>query len=269
MFIYTSYGRVIEYKNTGSQKSDGTYEEVIFMKIRCIWEHNGNDSILYADNFVGAFTRGASKEEALRKMPSEIQSYLKWKGAAVPAVLDPEIIQEKASELAIADADSDILFAEERKELCMPEYLELKSLALKSAQDFLTLYLAIPDKNKSCLPVRKTFYGQVPRTAFEMYEHTKNVNDYYFNEIGISADHEGTIVECRKRGFALLEQQADFLNNKVYDGSYGEEWSLRKVLRRFVWHDRIHGRALYRMAVKTFGSDIVPDLYCCSLPDRP
>ncbi len=76
----------------------------------------------------------------------------------------------------------------------MPEYLELKSLTLKSAQDFLTLYLAIPDKNKSCLPVRKTFYGQVPRTAFEMYEHTKNVNDYYFNEIGISADHEGTIV---------------------------------------------------------------------------
>ena len=121
-------------------------------------------------------------------MPSEIQSYLKWKGEAVPAVLTPEIIQEKA-----------LLF------------------------------------QRDC----------------------------------ISADHEGTIVECGKRGFALLEQQADFLNNKVYDGSYGEEWSLRKVLRRFVWHDRIHGRALYRMAVKTFGSDIVPDLYCCSLPDRP
>jgi hypothetical protein len=28
------------------------------MKVRCVWEHNGNDSILYADNFTGAFVRG-------------------------------------------------------------------------------------------------------------------------------------------------------------------------------------------------------------------
>ena len=35
------------------------------MKINCVWEHNGNDSILYASDFVGAFTRGASKEEAV------------------------------------------------------------------------------------------------------------------------------------------------------------------------------------------------------------
>ena len=34
----------------------------------------------------------------------------------------------------------------------------------------------------------------------------------------------------------------DFLKNPVISGSYGEEWSLRKLLRRFVWHDRIHAR---------------------------
>ena len=33
------------------------------MKVNCVWEHNGDDSILYANNFVGAFSRGASKEE--------------------------------------------------------------------------------------------------------------------------------------------------------------------------------------------------------------
>ena len=32
------------------------------VEIRCIWEHNGPDSILYAEDFVGAFTRGASRE---------------------------------------------------------------------------------------------------------------------------------------------------------------------------------------------------------------
>jgi len=33
------------------------------------------------------------------------------------------------------------------------------------------------------------------------------------------------------------------------------------VLRRFIWHDRIHSKAMYRMAVRTFGRDAVPDVY--------
>ena len=143
------------------------------MKIRCVWEHNGNDSILYADSFIGAFTRGTSKDLAIQKMPSEIKSYLMWKGDLVTDSFEPEIVQEKCSDLTISDADSDVLFDEERKELSVSEYEELKALVLKSARDFLSLYEAIPGKNKSCLPVRVTFYGQVPRTAFEMYEHTK------------------------------------------------------------------------------------------------
>ncbi len=148
------------------------------MKIRCVWEHNGNDSILYSDNFTGAYTRGRTKEEAIRKMPLEIAAYLRWAGKPLPDVTETEIVQEKASELTISDADSDVLFDRERE--------ELKALALKSARDFLALYEAVPDGNKSCLPVRTTFYGPVPRTAYEMYEHTKNVNRYYFSEIGVA-----------------------------------------------------------------------------------
>lgn len=231
------------------------------MKIQCIWEHNGDDSILYSSNFIGAFTRGRSKDEAIQKMPSEIISYLKWKGSLAPEALEPEIIQEKVSELTICDADSDVLFDEEKAPLTLAEYEQLKALAMKSAHDFLTLYQAIPDKNKSALPIRATFYGEIPRTANEMYEHTKNVNSYYFSEIGVQADNNGTIEECRKHGFEQLEQQPDFLENKVYLGSYDEEWSLRKVLRRFIWHDRIHAKAMYRMAFKTFGAGAVPDVF--------
>lgn len=42
---------------------------------------------------------------------------------------------------------------------------------------------------------------------------------------------------------------------EVFIGSYNEEWSLRKVLRRFVWHDRIHAKAMYRMATKTWSME--------------
>lgn len=231
------------------------------MKVRCVWEHNQNDSILYSNHYIGAYTRGETLEAALKKMPREIASYLDWSGALAFEDMSMEVVQEKASELQICDADSDVIFEEERNALTIEEYQKYKALALKSAADFLKLYEAIPDKRKSALPVRRTFYGEVPRTAEEMYQHTKNVNNYYFGEIGITADNEGTILACRKRGFELLEKTPDFLENKVQRGSYEEEWSLRKVLRRFIWHDRIHGKAMYRMAIRTFGEGSVPNIF--------
>ena len=226
------------------------------MNIRCIWEHNGEDTILYAEDFPGAFTRGETLETAKQKMPGEITSYLRWQGGAQLDAAEVEIVQEKASELQIRDADSDVLFDAEAATLTWEEYKALRDLTLRSAADFQKLYDSIPDKDASCLPLRQSFYGPVPRTAEAMYVHTRSVNAYYFAEIGVEADNEGSIAECRKRGFEKLEQLPGFLEKEPEEGSYGEWWSARKVLRRFLWHDRIHARAMYRMAVKTFGEAI-------------
>ena len=231
------------------------------MEVRCIWEHNGDDSLLYAENCVGAFTRGDSLVVAMDKMPEEIKTYMNWIGESVPEEVNVVIVQEKKSELDIKDADSDVLFDEEESALTLEEYIRLKELALKSAKDFQALYDAIPDKQKSNLPSRKTFYGPVPRTAEEMYLHTKNVNSYYFGEIGIDVDNEGTIIECRERGFEELESTSDFLSNRLQEGSYGELWSVRKVLRRFIWHDRIHAKAMWRMAKKTFEKSEIENVF--------
>ena len=218
--------------------------------------------MLYAVDFVGAYTRGETLEAAVRKMQAEICSYLKWCGKKAVTSMDIAIIEEKVSELAICDADSDVLFESEKAPLTAEEYKKLKALALKSAQDFLALYDSVPDKNATAAPERKTFYGKVPGSADEMYEHTKNVNTYYFAEIAVDADHDGNIYECRKRGFEALESSPDFLQNTVRKGSYGEDWSLRKVLRRFIWHDRIHAKAMYRMAIKVFGAEHVANPFC-------
>lgn len=224
------------------------------MKIGYVWEHNGDDSIIYFDGFPGAFARGATKDEALSKAETEIKSYLKWTNTDSEASeILFQMIQEHPTSLSVSDADSEVIYESEKQPLTMEKYIQLRNLALKSAQNFQELYNAMPDKNKSCLQPRKTFYGDKPLTANEMYEHTKSVNSYYFAEIGIEADNEPDIYSCRKRGFDLLEKTADFLENRVYEGSYGEQWSLRKLLRRFIWHDRIHAKAMWRMGIKTFG----------------
>lgn len=229
------------------------------MKIQCVWEHNDNDTLLYAVNFPGAYTRGCDLENALSKLDGELRSYLAWAGCDIPRILEPEIVQDAACTLAVSDADSDVLWEAEKTPLSMEEYSYLKSLVLKSAGDFWALYNAIPDKDKSTSLPRQTFYGQVPRTANEMYIHTKNVNAYYFGEIDVPADNEGSILDCRCRGFDILERMPDYLENPIIEGSYGEYWTLRKMLRRFLWHDRIHAKAMYRMAVKTFGHASVPN----------
>lgn len=221
--------------------------------MKIVWEHNGADTILYSVEYVGAYTRGENLDIALAKMDTEIASYLKWSGQSCAGKVYYEIVQEKNSDLQIADADSDVLFESEKEPLSLDEYNHLKELVLKSATDFYSLYNSISNKQESCLPERRTFYGAVPKTAQEMYEHTKNVNTYYFAEIDIDADNDGTIYDCRKRGFEKLEKTEGFLHNAVFEGSYGELWSLRKVMRRFLWHDRIHAKAMYRMSIKTFG----------------
>ena len=206
------------------------------MNIRCVWEHNGNDSLIYAENCPGAYARGASREEALAKMEREITSWLCWQGMLPQSAYELEIAQEKNSDLEIRDADSDVLFDAETGPMELAEYERMKALALRSAADFLRLYESIADQDRSCLSQRRTFYGPVPRTAREMYEHTKNVNAYYFGEIDVEVDNAGDILACRERGFAALEQQPRFLENRVIDGSYGEQWTVKKVLRRFLWH---------------------------------
>lgn len=225
------------------------------MDIRCVWEHNGEDTLLYAVDFPGAFTRGANLEEAMAKMPNEIAAYSRWAGTSCPDG-EVKVVQNAACYLAIADADSDVLFDAEREPLTAMEYEVLKNLVLTSAADLLAMYRSFRDADATADPPRETFYGAVPRSARAMYEHTKNVNAYYFGEIGVTADNAGDIHACRLAGLEALEEDETFLDSPAREGSFGEWWSLRKVFRRFLWHDRIHARAMWRLAQKLGDSGV-------------
>jgi hypothetical protein len=145
--------------------------------------------------------------------------------------------------------------------LSQEEYASLKSLVIRSARDFEQLYLSIPDKTQTALRPRQTFYGPMPRTAQEMYRHTNSVTSYYLGEIGVQAKNLANVVENRSNALELIESRAHFLDTTVYTGQFGEEWSLRKALRRFIWHDRIHAKAMYRMGVRIWGQQAIEDPY--------
>ena len=224
------------------------------MIVRTVCEYNDDGALVYLENFPGAYVRGRNYKNAAAKIQKEVESWLDWeKGTAPDSPLEIELVQEKKNdELRICDADSDVIFDSEREPLTIEEYNRLKVLALRSAMDLERMYDSVPDKKMDIVPPRETFYGKIPSTAEEMYNHCMNITEYYFGEIGVEAKNGPDILSCRAEGFAKLEEQENFLENKVFDGSYGEEWSLRKVLRRFIWHDRIHAKAMYRRAYEAF-----------------
>lgn len=221
-------------------------------------EYNEKGVLVWVDSLPGAFTRGQTKEEALRKIPAEVACYLCWQeDRPFLDSVDVEILDETYSDLPVEEADSALIF-ESETELTEETYAAWKALAQKSAEDFQRLYDSIPDPEKTCIPARRTFYGPVPRTATEMYRHVNNCTAYYLENVGISFENTENIVENRIRALCALRPSSD----RFFCEQDREWWTVKKVLRRLIWHDRIHAKAMYRMATALYGTTTVLNPFC-------
>ena len=132
------------------------------MKLFCVWEHNGADSLVFVENLPGAFSRGASKEEALAKIPVEAGAWLRWAGKQKSENFQMEVIQEISTDAEIRDGDSNGLFEREKLPLTMEEYERMKRLSLRSAQASSGFIRLCRTKKKHVCPPEKPFMGRFP-----------------------------------------------------------------------------------------------------------
>ncbi|MBQ9959606.1 MAG: hypothetical protein IJP01_04545, partial [Oscillospiraceae bacterium] len=221
------------------------------MDIHVIAQHNDKGYIVFSERFPGAYGRGENRLDALKKLLMDVVRYAAWQGwpLSEDEHMPIKVVEDVETTLAVEDADNDVLFESEKAPLTEAEYAQLKYTALRSAADLTALYESIAAKDATTLPERDTFYGKRPRTAREMFSHVANVNSYYFGCVGVDAENSSELLAARMAGFAALEQQEDFLQNRVFtQEDTGEQWTVRKLLRRFIWHDRIHAKAMWRMA---------------------
>ncbi len=216
-----------------------------------IREYNEKGELLYSATFPGAFTRAATLTEALAKFPHEIRCYCTWSDDdfRTGEPLLSRVTEEHLTNLQVEDADSDVIFASERNPLSISAYERLKHLALKSAADFTQVCRSIPDPDAILMPHRKTFYGDCPNTAKRIFLHVSKVNNYYFSQLGIEIKEGPELTRGRAEGFEQLEKKKRFLDSDVVEGDGGKLWSIAKLLRRFIWHDRIHARAMVRQGL--------------------
>lgn len=233
-------------------------------EIEVVVEYNERGYLVWASRYAGLAARGETLELALNKLPNAVNNYAYWaegRGVANLHRNDIRIVQEHRSALDVHDADSDVLFSSERLPMDMAEYTQKKALCLRSAQDFQKLYDSIPQKDRALLKSRKTFYGRIPQSAREMLMHTNGAIEYYAAAFGISHENLPDLAANRQVLFAELERTSDFLSSRVYQAEDGELWTRKKLLRRILYHDRIHARALYRRAITFWQKERIENPY--------
>jgi len=215
-----------------------------------VYETNGKGFLGWIVELPGAYVRGVTIEEARSKIAGEIIDYGKWLGIKVVAG-DSCGESIKSCDLHVEDADSDITLDSE-----LTDYGNLRDFeywcglalvsGIKSADVYRhCVYKDFVDRSK----VRETFYGAAYSTINAQFAHIVDVQNYYLAQIGTKIDTSGGLEESRGAFVGQLKQKYFSEGNRLYH--YDEEdWTIRKIIRRIIWHDRIHTRAIGRMEQK-------------------
>lgn len=216
-------------------------------------ETNGRGFHGFIVELPGAFVRGPSEEEAVSKAHGEAMSYLGWLGQERAQFSKVRIVQTHQCRLMVEDADCEILLADDKQEMSDREFRHLAMLAKYSGVTFNTLFDSAKLKDwVDEARIRTTFYGQNKRTIREIFDHVKQTHRYYISRTGLSLNENRAEPFMGMRELSLETLTSLFRkneNSKIYT-LYGEDWTLKKVLRRFIWHDRIHGKAIVRILEK-------------------
>ena len=216
-------------------------------------ETNGRGFHGFIVELPGAYVRGVTEEEAISKAAGEARSYLAWLGEQHLRIPKARTVQTHRCKLMIEDADCEILLAYDKSPMGEQEFQHLVELAKYSGLTFTKLYESAELKDwVDEARIRKTFYGQSKKTVREIFDHVNRTQYYYISRTGIPFTEEEAEPFMRIRDFCLNCLTSLFRqngNSKIYNRD-NEEWTLKKVLRRFVWHDRIHGKAITRILEK-------------------
>lgn len=216
------------------------------------FETNGKGYIGYLVELPGAFVRGRTEEEAIAKVKGEVEIYLKWLGIKPKGKCKIQTVQAHRSSLQVEDADNEILLEADKGIMKEKEFRNLRKLVWYSGETFLQIYTETKFKDWiDEARIRKTFYGENPKTIQEIFEHVKGCQYYYLSRTKIEfEEEEKDFLNIRKFCLAKLEDLHRKNNNSLLFETDNELWTLKKVLRRFIHHDRIHGKAMSRILEK-------------------
>jgi hypothetical protein len=231
--------------------------------ISIAFETNGKGYLGFIGELPGTFIRGRTEEEALSKIDREVKSYLRWLGVNQNWCYDVVVVQRHRSSLMVEDADTEILLKVDKAIMSDEEFENCTDLAWYSGATFSRIcsdarFSDFVDEAR----IRKTFYGENPRTIQEIFDHVKGCQYYYLSRTKTKFEaKEEDFMKIREFCLQELEELYRKNNNHTLFEMDNELWTLKKILRRFIWHDRIHGRAVTRILQKQKQLGMIDEYY--------
>lgn len=220
-------------------------------RVSVAMETNGKGCIGFLVQLPGAYVRAPTEKECLSKVQAEVRSYMRWLGLKPPPRVRTAVVQWHQSSLPVEDADSEVLLDADRRKLRREEFDLLTALARHSGKTFVKLYSKVRLKRWVDMDRdRPTFYGRCPRSVQEVYEHVDSSQHYYLSRMNVHTPQGGDFMAVRE--LCLNRFRLSFVegtSNMVFRMDE-ELWTIRKVMRRLIWHDRIHAKAIVRILEK-------------------
>lgn len=220
--------------------------------IRLYSEDIDGRHFLYALDLPGCYAEGMIEAEALEHFPLAWASYADWlvsHGDMAPQRPERFVIAERFASYVLPDGyEVNALFAPERRPPSRRFIARCQRLLGYSRADLFAAWQAIPaDRQDSA-------FAAGERSPRQILEHVARAEWWYQSHVAQHAegplkDHSpDSLTQLAFARAALLEwlSTASDEDLRIISLSEEEEWSVLKVLRRALWHERTHVAELAR-----------------------
>lgn len=195
----------------------------------------------------GAFSDGASVDEATRGAAQAIANHVVWSEADVdhgprPLATVAEIIK---SWNYAPDYEVNAFFATDRPALTEADVDEMRKL----------LYLARAELLDSFLGLNFEQLAQKPEpdaeSVYDVLKHVGTAENWYLDRLGLAHEPAWEMSDTLGRVLLVRQHLLDVLPQLIGDERIaewnGELWSPRKIVRRALWHELLHARDIKRI----------------------
>lgn len=210
----------------------------------------------------GCFTRGETRKEVLEALPQEISHYLGFletkRQIFAKSTVDFRVVEEIHGIPELGEAGGAVaLFTSDKGPVSEGEFQVFLDLMQWNREELLALVNPLPEKTLNARPFPDKW------TIIETLRHVANAEEWYISRLGTTAqkEYESFInnSQSKHEAQAVVERLAttrhgaihvlrasfsrgvpDMFTRAEYTKYPEEQWTFRKVLRRFVEHEREH-----------------------------
>ena len=222
----------------------------------------GGWTYAWAFDLPGCFSRGATPEETLKILPIRIERFLGWlseveQGAHRGRTM-AEVTEKVSEPCPVRRGDTRALFLWDRQPPTEEELERDLRWMGHSRRTLLSLAQSLPAElliQESAGDASRELHDAVSPSIRRILRHVAGAEYWYLSRIAgdnwLAGEEppdvfrglemvRASVVPALRRLFATAPDEVVERNQSTWSGTFTENWTLRKVLRRALWHEQFH-----------------------------